>query len=126
VALEELREVDRVSEPRAAAEDPRRQAGPDGHSNGADRRRARPRHRHGRSRGNPADPVADRRQRAAGGRPRRGAVDPLGSHRGHPRRRADAARPRRRRARRRGRIIPEADVAAAAAGVAAVYSKDFD
>ena len=86
---------------RAAAEDPRRQAGPRRalQRRRADRR-ARPRHRHGRRlRGHPPDAVADRRQRAAGGRPRRGPVDPLGlAPRADPHRRADPARPRRRRA----------------------------
>ena len=64
---------------RAAAEDPRRQARP---RRALQRRRAdrrpRARRRHGRRlRGHPPDAVADRRERAAGGRPRRRPVDPV-------------------------------------------------
>ena len=63
---------------RAAAEGPRRQAGPRRalQRRRADRR-ARARQRHGRRlRGHPPDPVADRVERAPGGRARRRAVDP--------------------------------------------------
>ena len=104
---------------RAAAEDPRRQAGPRRalQRRRADRR-ARARHRHGRRlRGHPPDAVADRRQRAAGGRPRRGPVDPLGlAPRADPHRRADAARPRRRRAGGGRRDHPRGRRRAAAGG----------
>jgi (2R)-ethylmalonyl-CoA mutase len=71
-------------------------------------RRARPRRGHGRRlRGHPADAGADRRVGAAGGRPRRRPVDPVGlAPRAHPERRRRAARGRRRRAGRRRRDHP--------------------
>ncbi len=69
----------RVRRPRTAPEDPRRQARPRRplQRRRADRR-ARPRRGHGgRLRGHPPDAVADRPVRAARGRPRDRAVDPL-------------------------------------------------
>ena len=69
----------RVRAARPPAEDPRRQAGPGRplQRRRADRRRRARRGHGGRLRGDPPDAGADRRLRAAGGRPRGRPVDPV-------------------------------------------------
>ena len=83
--------------------------GLDGHSNGAEQIavRARDVGTGRRLRGHPADAVADRHERAAGGRPRDRAVDPVGlAPRADPDDHAGAGGGRRRRARRCRRDHP--------------------